>query len=126
MRALTRGLLLARIKLFLRFGLAFRGSRTYEQLRDTYLARLPAFKGRNPFAPKPVEAIDDAEAWRSNVMLQYDTTLQELARATERWSEGSLDRFRMPHVLLGKLTVREMLFFVLYHNLHHINVVARR
>ena len=27
---------------------------------------------------------------------------------------------------MGKLTVREMLFFTLYHQLHHIGVVKRR
>jgi hypothetical protein len=32
----------------------------------------------------------------------------------------------MPHPLLGKLTVREMLLFTLYHNLHHVQNVARR
>jgi hypothetical protein len=32
----------------------------------------------------------------------------------------------LPHPLLGKLTVREMLFFTLYHQRHHVAVVERR
>jgi hypothetical protein len=126
MRALTRGLLLARFKLLLRFGLTFRASRTYDQIRETYLARLPSFRGPNPFAPKVIDAFEDADAWRSNVIVQYDTTLNELTKAVTKWSEGALDHLRLPHMLIGKLTVREMLFFVLYHNLHHINVIARK
>lgn len=126
MRALTRGLLLARFKLLLRFGLTFRSSRTYDQIRDTYLARLPSFKGPNPFAPKVVNAFDDADAWRNNIMLQYDATLNDLTAAIATWNERSLDRLRLPHLLLGKLTVREMLFFVLYHSLHHMTGVSRK
>ena len=126
MRALTRGLSLARFKLLIRFGWAFRPSRTYDQMRDTYLAVLPGFTGRNPFAPKPVDSIGDPVAYRDSVMLEYDAALQNLVTAIEPWSERSLDRYRMPHLVLGKLTVREMLVFVLYHNLHHMHVVARR
>jgi hypothetical protein len=36
------------------------------------------------------------------------------------WSEDDLDNHRLPHPLLGKLTVREMLFFTLYHIQHHM------
>jgi hypothetical protein len=126
MRALTRGLLIARFKLLLRFGWTLRGSRTYDEIRETYLSRLPAFKGSNPFAPRLVDVIDDPETWRNSVMLQYDTSLHELTSAITKWSERSLDHFRLPHILMGKLTVREMLFFVLYHNLHHVNGVTRK
>ena len=50
----------------------------------------------------------------------------ELVSAAGGWSEGDLDRVRLPHPLLGTLTVREMLLFALYHGLHHVNSVARR
>ena len=41
-------------------------------------------------------------------------------------SQADLDRYRLPHPLLGKLTVREMLFFTVYHNYHHVRSVADR
>jgi hypothetical protein len=49
-----------------------------------------------------------------------------LARALEHWTEMDLDRCRLPHPLLGKITVREMLFFTLYHYEHHWAIVAER
>ncbi len=49
-----------------------------------------------------------------------------LAQGIERWSDAQLDRRCLPHPLLGKLSVREMLFFTLYHNLHHVQVAERR
>lgn len=46
--------------------------------------------------------------------------------ALEGWSERDLDRIRMPHPILGMLTTREMLFFTLYHNRHHVEAARRR
>jgi len=31
----------------------------------------------------------------------------------------SVDQYQLPHPVLGKLTIREMLFFTIYHNLRH-------
>jgi len=42
------------------------------------------------------------------------------------WSELQMDRIRLPHPVLGKLSVREMLFFTLYHNQHHLDAAKRR
>ncbi|NSL88472.1 DinB family protein [Chitinophaga solisilvae] len=36
------------------------------------------------------------------------------------WSEQDLDKYRLPHPILGKITVREMLYFTTYHNEHHL------
>jgi hypothetical protein len=44
----------------------------------------------------------------------------------ERWSEAELDAYRLPHPLLGRLSVREMMFFTLLHNRHHQAVAERR
>ena len=43
----------------------------------------------------------------------------ELVSTTEKWQENDLDRYQLPHPLLGKLTIREMLYFAIYHNLRH-------
>ena len=45
---------------------------------------------------------------------------------TLRWSEKKLDRYQAPHPALGKLTIREMLYFTIFHNVHHARLVAER
>jgi len=35
------------------------------------------------------------------------------------YSEQDLDELILPHPLLGKLTLREMMYFTMYHVLHH-------
>ena len=51
---------------------------------------------------------------------------QQLWSAVGSWREADLDRYLLPHPLLGKLTIREMLFFTLYHNYHHVQSLATR
>ena len=124
MRAITRGLNLSWWKLRIAFGKARKPSRSYDGVRESYLNHLPAFTGRsNPFAPSSRNLEEDPEAWRAQVMRYYDVAFDELVRAAERWDEAALDKYRLPHPLIGKLTLREMLFFTLYHNWHHIRRV---
>ena len=42
-----------------------------------------------------------------------------MVAAAEKWDEKELDEYYLPHPILGKLTVREILFFTIYHNLRH-------
>ena len=59
-------------------------------------------------------------------MSQCQSGVEALTRALEAWDDVDLDRCRLPHPLLGKLTVREMMFFTLYHYEHHRAIIARR
>lgn len=125
MRAMRRGFEMPKVLLFLRFGIALRPSRGLEALRDAYGASLRPFP-RNPFAARELDAADRNEAGRSREMQAHATTVDELCRAIERWSETSLDRFVLPHPLLGRLTAREMAIFAVIHNMHHVRVAEQR
>jgi hypothetical protein len=126
MRALNRGLRLPLILLRLKFGRATRPSRSYEEVVRAYRKRLETFDGRNnPFAPATSPAAD-TETWRTVVMTYHALAVGGLTRKLRRISEAHLDKVVVPHPLLGKLTLREMLFFMLYHNLHHVRLVAAR
>lgn len=126
MRALNRGLRLPRLVLRLRFGRAKGPSRSYEAVMQAYRKRLETFDGRNnPFAPATAMSAD-TEAWRAEVMRFHEAAVQELVRHTRGLTESALDKYQVPHPLLGMLTLREMLFFMVYHNLHHVRLVAAR
>lgn len=42
------------------------------------------------------------------------------------WSETQLDSYLLPHPVLGRVTVREMLMFTLFHFDHHRDTVSSR
>lgn len=125
-RPVAQALRLPRLVLWLRFGPARRASRSYAGVRDTYHARLAQGADAGRFTPRPATVPEDAEAYRAEIMAHQDQAAGALATELARWPEKSLDRYRLPHPLLGKLSVREMMFFTLYHNLHHVLVVERR
>ena len=118
---------LPKLLLGLRFGRARSDSRRFVALRDDYRKLLwatGATAGR--FAPSTRPLPDDLEAWQREVLGSWRGAVSALAARIPGWSERALDRYRLPHPLLGKLTVREMLFFTLYHNAHHLDQVAGR
>lgn len=48
---------------------------------------------------------------------------RNLCKLIERKKENELDTLLLPHPLLGKLTLREMLYFTIYHAEHHLKIV---
>lgn len=101
-------------------------SRTYAEVRERYFARLAAGVTAGRFTPKPLADAEQTEEQRSGLLSDLDQVSEHLTGAVSGWREWPLDRLRLPHPALGRLTVREMLFFTLYHNLHHVRNVERR
>ncbi len=125
-RPVARALGLPRPLLLLLFGLSGRESRPYEGLVETYRGVLSRGGEAGRFAPTPRPVPEDPSAGREELLAQSADAHRRLLASADRWSERSLDRYRLPHPLLGKLTVREMLFFTLYHHVHHVENVVRR
>lgn len=124
--ATARGLAMPKIALLLRFGRARRPSLPYDELRARYMSLLRnGLTAPQRYAPPPAE-FDDAEAYRARTLARWRDVSGALDRAIRRWSERSADRYVLPHPALGRLTIREMLYFSHGHSLHHIEVARRR
>lgn len=104
-----------------RFGTPNRPPRTYEALVARYKEKLEA-GGKAPasFAPRALRATEVGPT--SDVLM---LSVNTLCQRSQRWSEADLDHYLLPHPLLGKVTVREMLFFTIYHVQHHTALVER-
>ncbi len=114
-----------RMALRVMFGSAVEPSRSLETLEALYARALAAGGTAGRFAPPP----DPAPAGlvrRNAIMDAHSETLRGLTQAMEKWTESQLDMYRLPHPLLGKLTVREMMLFTLLHNQHHVDACERR
>lgn len=122
----ARALRMPRFVLRLLFGASPGTSRAFSEIVDTYRARLSGGATAGRFAPSKRPAPDDPEAWRKEVLLRWHKAAASLLSAIARWDDPALDRYRLPHPILGRLTIREMLFFTVYHQSHHLNLVAVR
>lgn len=110
-------------KLFLRFfGRPVARSRSYEQIRDVYRTVLTrGGVATRPYIPPVTEAKEKAP-----LLLQFALQKEKMLALLDKWTEEDLDQYQVPHPLLGKLTLREVLYFTVYHNNHHLNTLQVR
>ena len=104
-------------------GTAIPAGRTYPQLVADYRAALAA-GGKSPSAYVPEKTSPTAQAagTQANTLRDFQAAAEQLHRKLDQpgWTEHRLDSGLLPHLLLGPLSPRELLFFTVYHNLHHL------
>ncbi|MFT4664824.1 MAG: hypothetical protein ACI9VN_001552 [Patescibacteria group bacterium] len=104
------------------FGTAKNGSRTFDKLEEAYKERLAA--GQRADAKRTPSSKDITT--KEQMLANWNTILQKLEERIEGWSESDLDKYRVPHPALGKITMREMLFFTVFHSEHHLDILKQR
>jgi hypothetical protein len=97
------------------FGTANRPSRSYEEVVARYQAKL-AQGGRASGRFVPPKAIWEQ---RGLLLTRLEKLIQALNKKIEKMPDNQLDTLLLPHPLLGKMTLREMLYFSIYHVQHH-------
>jgi len=108
------------------YGVHSGSSRSYNQILSQYQQALSRGGQAGSYAPKRRGFPSDPQSVREKIMLDWNLIWQRLIGVTEGWDDRALDQIRLPHPLLGKLSVREMLFFTLYHHQHHLQNVIQR
>lgn len=99
------------------FGTPNRPGRTYDELKKRYREKLAA-GGKASGRYIPARKID-----RNKCRGKYQKMSERLMLKVSAMEENELDHYLLPHPLLGKLTLREMLFFTIYHTYHHLDIV---
>jgi len=117
---LAKALRLPKITLQAMFGKPQKPSMSYEELCQIYrdeIAKGAQASGR--YLPNQENPDANAEEKKRDLLGQFSKASAELVSVVEKWEENELDEYLLPHPVLGKLTIREMLFFTIYHNLRH-------
>ncbi|HVI46597.1 MAG TPA: DinB family protein [Chitinophaga sp.] len=104
-------------KLLLRyFGRSKQPSRSYDILVLKYQQLLEkGARSTRTYLPGVVYL-----AQRQVLLQAYHKQKIKLLDNLSRWSENDLDSYVLPHPILGKITIRETLYFTAYHNQHHL------
>lgn len=99
-----------------------RPSRSYEELVAKYKLKLEqGGKATGRYIPKvPGE--------RKFLLMQHWQKRNEkyLESLDLKWKDAQLDQYLAPHPLLGKITLRELCYFTIYHTEHHLNIIKTR
>ncbi len=103
------------------FGKANRKSKSYDELVAKYQSKLKA-GGRAPGRFVPGGKEKNTEVLEGKLLGLVDS----LQKKVNALSEDQLDQYILPHPLLGKLTLREMIYFTIYHVQHHHKLVQNQ
>jgi hypothetical protein len=101
-----------------------RQSKTYEELVTKYKNKLAAggaASGR--FVPKPFTLNFGKEKLLHN---WSKVTAKYIAALQKKRTENDLDNYLVKHPLLGRITLRELCYFTIYHTQHHLNIISSR
>ena len=123
-KPIALALKLPRLTLKAMFGSADQPSRSYEAICDVYRAKLAeGAVATGKYIPDR-HIPDEPESAKSDVLAQFSKVSANLVSVAERWSDIDLDEYLLPHPLIGKLTIREMLYFTIYHNVRHASLLG--
>lgn len=122
-KPISKALKLPKITLQAMFGKPDKSSMSYEDLCDRYRAEIAkGAQASGRYLPVQQTPDDDAEDKKNALLEQWSKANADLLSVVEKWDEDELDRYLLPHPLIGKLTIREMIFFTIYHNLRHASL----
>ncbi len=97
---------------------ANRPSRTYEELIEKYTRKLKeGGRASGRFIPLEVKFSE-----KNNLLKKVEKEVLAINRSLVNYQESELDHLVLPHPLLGYITLREMMYFTIYHVQHHQNL----
>ena len=97
------------------FGKLNREARTYDEMGTKYLQKLAeGAVAPEQFVPEKIEV-----GKKESLIQELEKINDSFLKKVDDFTEEDLDKYLIPHPVLGKLTIREMLYFTIYHTLHH-------
>ena len=98
------------------FGKLNREAKNYDEIKEKYLQKLAeGAVAPESFVPQKISV----ENRKSDLIEELNKINDSFLKKVNDFTEEDLDKYLIPHPVLGKLTIREMLYFTIYHTLHH-------
>jgi hypothetical protein len=99
-----------------------RKSKTYDELVTKYKLKLEqGGRASGRYIPKPIPF----NYGKEKLLNRFTNAMNKLTLAlNKKWKEPKLDEYIAPHPLLGKITLRELCYFTIYHTQHHLRNIA--
>ena len=101
-------------------------------------APLSRGKGKAPLAAKAIKTVREASAGgkatssfipktkafeKEKSIKKLQEVMTTLNENIQKWNEADLSKYQLPHPLLGKLSIREMMLFTAIHTEHHFKAL---
>jgi len=119
--ALNKALGMPKFLLKYKFGTNNRANRNYDEVVIKYQDKLAANPGVTANISKKIPPITLAN--KRTFISKLDTKKVTLLKKFQKWNDTDLDTYLLPHPLLGRMTIREIMMWNAYHTEHHYNIL---
>ena len=100
-----------------------RASRTYDEVKEKYYKKLSeGGQASGRFVPKPIEIKYGKQKLIAN---WHKATTNFINTLFVNRTEEDLDNYLARHPLLGRLTLRELCYFTIFHTEHHLHNIQK-
>ena len=103
------------------FGSLQRPCMTSDELLSTYKSIL----AKSAVAPSKFFSAKESLGSKAEMLTAWQSIMDRLVARMEYWSEEDLDKYCIYHPAIGNITIRELLFFTVFHTRHHYNAIER-
>ena len=120
-KILNKALSYPKFILNFKFGKSNREVRDYDTIIARYHERLKESQGTT-FGPSKnmnIPKLKDKKYYIDRLQIQN----RKLQYKTKKWTNSQLDSYVLPHPLMGKMPVREIIMWTAYHVEHHTNTL---
>ena len=100
-----------------------RNSRTYDELNNKYYTQLSeGGRASGRFVPKPV----DIKYGKQKLLNNWNKATTKFIKTLHKnRREEDLDNYLVKHPLLGRITLRELGYFSIFHTEHHLQSIQK-
>jgi len=118
---MIKGMSMPKLLMKATFGTNNRAEKSIDDLYSKYKAALTnGVKAPPQFDP---DIINNDQ--KQQLLEKFEYAKTKLLKVLEKWDEKSLSKYILPHPAIGKLTIREMLFFTIFHTEHHLEIIKQ-
>jgi len=123
-RPFNRALGMPMFVLWYKFGKANRPPRTYDVVENKYKTKLAAAGTvLSPFSKNMPETPPDG---KSSIIKDLSKQKDILLKKINKISEKNMDKYLIPHPLLGRMLIREMIMWNAIHVNHHLDILKEK
>lgn len=100
-----------------------RESRSFEDVKTKYYKKLSeGGRASARFVPKPIEF----KYGRQRLLYKWNKATEKFIRMLKyKRTEKDLDNYLVKHPLLGRITLRELCYFTVFHTKHHLAAIQK-
>lgn len=124
-KALNKGLRIPKLMLQYKFGKANRVPRSYDEVISRYQEKLSMLEGDvvSPLSKNMPLTPPDSKA---QIIDDLNVEKEKLISILNKLSDKKLDKYLLPHPLMGRMILREIMMWTAYHTEHHHKILSSK